>query len=203
MAPIFAIYLVWAFWLVSWLAAALWSGPALKRGDLLQESLYRVMAIAGFVLLFGFFVSRYDIIYRLWRTPTGILGWTMVALVVVCFAFCWWARIQLGSLWSGPITRKHDHRVVETGPYAIVRHPIYTGLTLCVIATAVVQGTPTSFIGAALMTLCYYIKALLEERFLRQELGAQGYDAYSKRVPMFVPFLRWPADLRGERPRRG
>ena len=106
-------------------------------------------------------------------------------------------------MWSGPITRQHDHHVVETGPYAIVRHPIYTGLTLCVIATAIVQGTPTSFIGAALMTLCYCIKALLEERFLRQELGAQGYDAYSKRVPMFVPFLRWPADVPGERPRRG
>ena len=150
------------------------------------------MGIAGFLLLFGFYTSRYDIVYRLWRTPTGVLGWTMVGLAVAGFAFCWWARLQLGSLWSGTITRKHDHRVVETGPYALVRHPIYTGLTLSVIATDVVQGTPTSFLGAALMVAAYYIKARLEERFLRQELGPQAYGAYAKRVAMLVPFLRWP-----------
>ena len=191
MAPIFAIYLVWTVWLVSWFAAALWVGPTIKRAGVLGELLYRVLGIVGFVLLFGFYINRYDMVYRFWRTPTGALGWAMVALVVAGFAFCWWARVHLGSLWSGTITRKNNYCVVDTGPYALVRHPIYTGMTLSVFATAIVQGTPTSVLGATLMVLSYYTKARLEERFLREELGPGAYDAYAKRVPMLMPFTRW------------
>ena len=192
MAPIFAIYLVWAFWLVSWWTAALWAGVTVKRAGLADELLYRVLGFVGFILLFGFFSNHYDMVYRFWRTPTGTFGWTLAALVTVGFAFTWWARIQLGTLWSSSVTHKSDHHVVNSGPYAIVRHPIYTGILLAVLATAFAYGTPSSFLGAALAALSFYIKARLEERFLRQELGPQAYGAYAKRVAMLVPFLRWP-----------
>jgi protein-S-isoprenylcysteine O-methyltransferase Ste14 len=193
MAPIFAIYLVWAVWLVTWFVAALWVGPTIKRAGVLREFLYRVLGIVGFVLLFGFYFNRYDMVYRFWRTPSGNFGWAMVALVAAGFAFCSWARVRLGPLWSGTITRKDNHRIVDTGPYALVRHPIYIGIMISVFATAIVYGTPTSFLGAALMALGFYTKARQEERFLRKELGPEAYDAYEKRVPMFVPFVRWLA----------
>ena len=80
--------------------------------------------------------------------------------------------------------------MIDTGPYAIVRHPIYTGIILAAFATAAIKGTVFALAGAAIMTLGFWIKARLEERFLRQELGAAGYDAYSRRVPMLVPFGR-------------
>ena len=190
MAPIFAIYLIWAVWAATWFVAALWVSPAIRRAGVLGELLYRVLGIVGFVLLFGFYSNRYDMIYRFWRTPSGNFGWAMAALVVAGFALAWWARVHLGPLWSGTITRKHDHHIVDTGPYALVRHPIYIGIALSVLATAIVQGTPTSFLGAVLMTLGFYEKARLEERFLRKELGPEAYDAYAKRVPMLVPFLK-------------
>ena len=91
-------------------------------------------------------------------------------------------------LWSGTITRKQDHRIVDTGPYALVRHPIYTGLLLAGFATAIARGRWEALIGAALFALGCWIKARQEERFLSEELGHE-YAAYRKRVPMLVPFL--------------
>jgi protein-S-isoprenylcysteine O-methyltransferase Ste14 len=176
--------------LVTWFAASLWAGPTIKRAGLLPEFLYWIILIVGFVLLLGLYINHYDMVYRFWRTLSGALCWTMAVLVVAGLAISWWARVHLGPLWSGTITRKNNHRVVDTGPYALVRHPIYAGLMLSVCATAVVQGTPTSFVGALLMVLAYYTKARQEERFLREELGPDAYDAYEERVPMLVPFLK-------------
>ena len=107
------------------------------------------------------------------------------------FAFCWWARIHLGLLWSGRVTKKADHHIVETGPYALVRHPIYTGLLLAIGATMVAKGTLYGVAGAAAIMLSIAMKARLEERFLRNELGSAAYDGYARRVPMLVPFLRF------------
>lgn len=80
--------------------------------------------------------------------------------------------------------------MVDTGPYRLVRHPIYTGIILACFATAVEKTTPLAFAGAAIMSLGWYMKARLEERFLREELGAAPYDAYAARVPMLIPFAR-------------
>jgi protein-S-isoprenylcysteine O-methyltransferase Ste14 len=69
-----------------------------------------------------------------------------------------------------------------------VRHPIYTGIITAALATAVVKGTPFAIAGALLMTFGFWIKATLEERFLREHLGPGAYDSYRRRVPMLVPF---------------
>ncbi len=125
---------------------------------------------------------------RLWHLTLG-QAWICVGLVGLGFAFTWWARVHLGKLWSGQITKKADHRVVESGPYGLVRHPIYTGLLLATYATMVAKGTVLGVAGGALITLGLWMKARLEERFLRQELGAAAYDDYSRRVAMLVPFI--------------
>ena len=111
----------------------------------------------------------------------------MVALTAVGLAFAWWARIHLGKLWSGGVVLRDDHRVVESGPYALVRHPIYTGLFAAVIAMAVVRATPISLLGAALFVLGFTLKARLEERFL--ETAMPDYAAYRRRVGMIVPWI--------------
>jgi len=103
--------------------------------------------------------------------------------------FAWWARIHLGRLWSGSITRKEGHHVVDTGPYGLVRHPIYTGLIGATIATATAAATVTAVVGAVLITFGMWLKARTEERFLTEELGPEAYTAYQRRVPMLVPFV--------------
>jgi protein-S-isoprenylcysteine O-methyltransferase Ste14 len=108
-------------------------------------------------------------------------------------AFAWWARVHLGALWSGTVTRKTDHRVVDTGPYALVRHPIYTGLLFSMLATAIERGRIEPIIGAALVALGLLLQARLEETFLAGELGESAYAGYRARVPMLIPFLKGPA----------
>jgi protein-S-isoprenylcysteine O-methyltransferase Ste14 len=78
--------------------------------------------------------------------------------------------------------------VIDTGPYAIVRHPIYTGILLAVLGTAAAKGTVLGLVGALTITLGVWLKALLEERWLRQELEPEAYDNYRRRVPMLLPF---------------
>ncbi|HEY0283694.1 MAG TPA: isoprenylcysteine carboxylmethyltransferase family protein [Rhizomicrobium sp.] len=190
MAPLVAIYLLWGMWFLSWVCSRIWVSPTIKRAGTGREILYRVMMLIGIVLLFGLYSNGYEIQHRFWDPLRGALGWAMLVPVVAGLSFCWWARIHLGPLWSGAITRKNNHHIVDTGPYALVRHPIYAGTMLAVLATAFLNGTPSSFLGAALMALGFYTKARREERFLREELGPDAYDAYAKRVPMLVPFLK-------------
>jgi protein-S-isoprenylcysteine O-methyltransferase Ste14 len=177
---------MWLAWWVSWLAAAAWSDRAVKRPPTRHQIIYRLLAGLGTVLLFG--VYRHDLRVEmiLWRTPIAV-AWAMVAVVLAGLLFTWWARIHLGRLWSSSVTRKANHHVVDTGPYGIVRHPIYTGIILASLATAAMRGTALAWLGACVMTIGWVIKARLEEEFLREQLGAETYGEYARRVPMLAP----------------
>jgi protein-S-isoprenylcysteine O-methyltransferase Ste14 len=202
MTPEISLYDVWLLWAVSWLVASIWASRAQSRLGFGPEAAYRILTITGFVLLFfsgprlasspGVHVWRLPLAPTLagplWSLPDAA-GWAMVGLAVSGVLFAWWARIHLGALWSGSITRKADHRIVDTGPYGIVRHPIYTGLIAAALALAVVKASPVALAGLALMTIGYWLKGKMEENFLRSELGPDDYDAYRKRVPMLIPFF--------------
>jgi protein-S-isoprenylcysteine O-methyltransferase Ste14 len=177
-------YWVWGLWLASWLIAAFWSDRAARKAAVGAELLYRVVTFVGAFLLL---TPAHGLgLYRL----AAPVAYALIAAQIAGFAFCWWARLHLGRLWSGTVGRKADHHVVDTGPYGLVRHPIYTGLETASIAFAILTARPICMLGAALVILGCWIKARLEERFLREELGAEAYDAYAARVPMLVPF--WP-----------
>lgn len=177
-------------WWVSWLAAAWWRSPAVGSPGALAQLPYRVLTVAGFVLLLGGPPADRWVTPRVWHlTPWP--AWITCGLGIAGLVFTWWARVHLGRLWSGVVTRKADHHIIDSGPYGLVRHPIYTGLTLATVAIAVLRGTWSAVAGLAIVTLGWYVKARLEERFLRAQLGADTYDAYARRVPMMVPFWFW------------
>jgi len=187
MTPQLAINYLWFFWFATWMVAAFWSDRSAKRPAFGAEVLYRVVTLTGAVLVFAIPVRSYDSPMILWSSSRDA-NWALFSLAAAGFLFCWWARIYLGRLWSGWVSRKEGHRIIDRGPYGIVRHPIYTGIIVAVFATAAIKGTAFALLGAAIMTVGFWIKARLEERFLRAELGAENYDAYSRRVPMLVPF---------------
>jgi protein-S-isoprenylcysteine O-methyltransferase Ste14 len=184
--PRLAIVLLWIGWATSWLAAAAWSNRTEKSAGLRAEAGYRVVLGLGTVL-FAIPAHRYEGALRVWHVD-WFSAWLCVALIAAGLAFCWWGRIHLGRLWSGQITKKTEHRVVDTGPYRMVRHPIYTGILLAVLATMVAKGTVLAIVGAALISVGIWMKARLEESWLRSELGPDAYDSYRRRVPMLVPF---------------
>jgi protein-S-isoprenylcysteine O-methyltransferase Ste14 len=188
--PAHACYAIWIAWALSWFFAAAWSSRAQSRASIAHQLPYRLLTLVGFILLFAVNPrqNRHGSLH-LWALPDDA-GWAMVVFCLVGFGFAWWARLHLGQLWSAFVTRKAGHRIVDTGPYGIVRHPIYTGIILATVALAIIKGTVTAIIGALLIALGFWVKARLEEGFLREQLGAEAYDAYRNRVPMLVPFGR-------------
>ena len=188
--PEHTIYALWIAWLVSWTVAMLWSDRTEKRGAIGPELLFRVLLYVSLILLFTFppGYQHYAQI-QIWRFG-GVTNWILATMTASGLCFTWWARIHLGRLWSDWVVKKAGHHVVDTGPYRLVRHPIYSGLILAAFVTAIEKGTSFALLGMATVILAFYTKARREERFLRAELGENAYDAYARKTAMFVPFVR-------------
>jgi protein-S-isoprenylcysteine O-methyltransferase Ste14 len=187
MRPGQAFAVVWIGWLVSWMLAAAWARRTASRPPRGSQTAYMLVQTVGFLMVYASLVRGWDARAALWRL--GAAGqWALVAATASGVALSWWARIYLGAQWSGTVTGKEGHRLVDTGPYRFVRHPIYTGLLLAAYATVAAFARPLAFAGAGLITLALWLKARLEERFLSDLLGAQAYGDYRRRVPMLVPF---------------
>lgn len=180
-----AIEFAWGAWMASWAIAARFADKPVKRSALFFVPL---VAIAAGVALVGNVLPQvHD--RSLWQLPEPA-GWTMFALALGGFAFAWWARLTLGRLWSGTVTLKANHRIVDTGPYGIVRHPIYAGILFAAFASVIAFGRVSALAAGAVLLAGLFVKALVEERFLARELGVEAYAAYRRRVPMLVPFGR-------------
>jgi protein-S-isoprenylcysteine O-methyltransferase Ste14 len=185
--PTQLLAVIWIAWLASWVVASFWSGRTQKQVMTRDARTYRIPIFAG-AILFTPWIAQVLGEQPLWQFGNpGI--YLLAGLTLAGISFTWWARIHLGRFWSNAITRKEDHRVVDTGPYGLVRHPIYTGLIAGMLATGVAVGTVTAMLGAVLISLGMWQKARLEEGFLMAELGAEAYGRYRRRVPMLVPFL--------------
>jgi protein-S-isoprenylcysteine O-methyltransferase Ste14 len=188
--PAATLDIIWIVWLISWVAASFWTGQTRRRVGALQSGNYRAAMIAGGVLL-GPWTAQFLGEGPLWPVNSG--GVLALALVMLAgLAFSWWARIHLGRLWSSTITRKEGHRIIDDGPYGLVRHPIYSGLIVALVATAAAAATVTALVGAALIILGIWLKASTEEHFLTAEFDAGAYTDYRRRVPMLIPLLRLP-----------
>jgi protein-S-isoprenylcysteine O-methyltransferase Ste14 len=124
LTPNAAIVATWLIWLVTWILAAGWSARVAAHHDLGAESPSRVLTLAAIVMmLMAYWPVRWG---TLWTTSETI-GWSMFLLVVLGLAFTWTARLHLGPLWSSTAAPTEEHRIVDTGPYGIVRHPVYAG----------------------------------------------------------------------------
>src|SRR6516162_6613461 len=186
--PTRLLALIWLAWVTSWVVASFWSGQTKTHVPTVSSLAYRIPILLG-AILFMPWTGR-----ALGEVPlyhVGNLGTYAFAVVVLLgISFTWWARIHLGRFWSNAITHKEDHKVIDTGPYGMVRHPIYTGLIIAILATGIAVGTWTALLGALFICFGEWQKARMEEGFLSVELGQEAYRSYSRRVPMIVPFLR-------------
>jgi protein-S-isoprenylcysteine O-methyltransferase Ste14 len=196
-APDVVCNIIWAVWYSTWIAAVVFSKRTKTQMGTDMGGIHRMLPGLGLLLLFtpssggAQLLNGSDLRWfeqRLWPT-IDTAAWTLVGLTVVGFVFCWWARLHLGRLWSGFVTLKEDHRIVDTGPYGLVRHPIYSGLMFSALMTAAMRATPAAFLGALLIIAGFAMTARIEERFLREQMGADVYGAYARRVGMLVPFI--------------
>ena len=100
------------------------------------------------------------------------------------------ASLRLGKSLTPLPHPRDDAELTINGPYRLVRHPIYTGVMAAAVVTAVERASPSGALGAVSLIVGFALVARTEERFLRAQLGAEAYDAYSRRVPMLVPLGR-------------
>ncbi len=192
MSPQLAIFGLWGAWILSWTVAALWADRPVARPGVALQAFHSAATVLGFCLMLGVRTHPHRGPGRLWDVGDPV-GWALLGLAAAGLALCWWARLHLGRLWSGSVSRKAGHRIVDTGPYALVRHPIYTGLIVAAFATGALRGAVPPLSAGVVLTVGFFIKARQEERFLGRELGEADYEAYRRRVPMLVPRIprRW------------
>jgi protein-S-isoprenylcysteine O-methyltransferase Ste14 len=193
--PQVAANVMWLVWYSTWLLTVVWQAKTKTRK--IDRGVHRLLTGIGAFCMFvpatpyagpPDWTSISTVRERLWPA-SEVLDWSLFGLTALGFLFCWWARIHLGRLWSLMVTVKDEHRVVDTGPYGIVRHPIYSGVMVSAVATALLRASPLAMIGAVLFSIGFALTAVVEEKFLREQLGAEAYDAYSRRVGMLIPKL--------------
>jgi protein-S-isoprenylcysteine O-methyltransferase Ste14 len=114
--------------------------------------------------------------------------WVGVALTAGGLLFTVWARVHIGMNWSGIVTIKEGHELITSGPYAIVRHPIYTGLLLAFAGSALARAEWRGILAVVIALWALWRKLRIEERWMREQFG-EAYQAYSKRVAALVPFV--------------
>jgi protein-S-isoprenylcysteine O-methyltransferase len=171
-----------------WLVGALTAKRTERRQSPVSLLLLITPEIAAFSLLFG----RHAWTAWLQRSlvSQGFLfaAWAGLALTAVGILFAIWARLWIGRNWSGRVTIKEQHELIQGGPYAIVRHPIYSGFLLAILGTAIIHGEVRSFLALPVAAIGWTFKLRLEESFMTQQFGA-AYVDYKRRVKALVPFV--------------
>ncbi len=188
---LFYRYAISALWIslgLVWAAAAIGAKATRRRETIRSRISHTVPIMLAVILLVSRrLAGRYLTIPVLPHSlATFWLGFTLVLAGIV---FTIAARISLGGNWSGIVTLKQGHELIRKGPYRLVRHPIYTGLVVAVVGTAIAQGELRSVFAVALVAAAFVRKIGIEEALLLQEFGA-AYDRYRREVPALVPFMR-------------
>ena len=170
-----------------WLITALTTKPTVRTQPAGSRLVHAGVMILAFLLVFDSDFAIGPLAWR-WLPATPMWAYIGLALTLAGIAFAIWARLFLGENWSAAVTIKEDHQLMRRGPYALVRHPIYSGLLLAILGTAIAEGQLRGLISFVLATIALRMKSLQEETFMVQQFGSQ-YQEYRRGVKSLVPFL--------------
>lgn len=177
----------WAVLITYWFINAQKIKAAAQTQSRISRYLYLLVMVSGYVIVyarvFAIGILSYRIIPK--NDVTGIIG---LAVCISGVAFAIWARRTLGTNWSGEVTLKKEHELVQSGPYKIVRHPIYTGFEIGLLGVAITIGQLKGLVGLSVVFVNHYFKTLMEEEIMYSQFPTQ-YPEYVKRVKRLVPFI--------------
>ena len=176
---------LWAAFGVYWLGSAFWTKKASTR----EHDALRVLRLAILAITFILLLTNWLRVGRLgsrFVPDADFIRWTGIGVTVSALLLCVWARLHLGSNWSDKVLLKVDHQLVRSGPYAFLRHPIYTGVLLGISGTALAVGEWRGIVALALMGANYFVKARREESILLSRFG-QDFEAHRRRAGFLFP----------------
>jgi protein-S-isoprenylcysteine O-methyltransferase Ste14 len=179
---------MWLAWVLYWVISAITAKRTQRRESLVSRASHVLP------LLFGVYLIVWPQVRVPWLSEqmlpdVAIRYWLAVALVALGLGFTVWARVHLGKNWSGSVTQKEGHELIRSGPYAYVRHPIYTGLLIALLGSAVALGEPRGLLGLAIVLASFWRKLRIEEGFMRELFPGQ-YERYAAEVPALLPFTK-------------
>jgi protein-S-isoprenylcysteine O-methyltransferase Ste14 len=187
-SPLGVVQFLFAFgpWLILslyWEHAAKTAAPAKSSESSASRSVHVVLTNAAIL----FEIIQIPAIPRFLPLNAFVLA---AGLVVssLGLALAIWARRILGKHWSGRITIKVDHELIRTGPYRLIRHPIYTGILVLYTGTAIISGSCLALLAVAMALVAYARKIRLEEANLRIAFGP-AYDTYCRESKALIPWL--------------
>jgi protein-S-isoprenylcysteine O-methyltransferase len=176
----------WIVFIGYWAVSAFGQKATAEQKSWLSSMPYRVPLTLGGLLLW---FPRFSHPLNLALTPHTDLARAFGAVVCVFgLLVTIWSRRTLGGNWSSEVAFKQGHELVKTGPYRYARHPIYTGLLLMCLGTAVEVGQLHSWLGLLLLCVGFWIK-LMQEEALMLRYFPNEYPAYQKQVKALVPFV--------------
>jgi protein-S-isoprenylcysteine O-methyltransferase Ste14 len=178
---------IWVVFGVLWWLPAIFGKRVMQRETSGSRLLQIILILIAFNLLFRP-ILPWDVLNL--RVVPATISATIAgySLLAAGMLFACWARVFLGGNWSASVTLKQDHTLVRSGPYRIVRHPIYTGLLVAMLGTAIAVGELRCFLGAGLAAVAWKMKSLTEEALMVQQFGDQ-YARYRMEVKALVPYI--------------
>ncbi len=159
-----------------------------QRREAGSSRLLRLILIACALVLFWSPSIPFPVLYHRFLPVGEWRFWAGVAMTAGGLLFSVWGRRHLGRNWSRAVTVKQDHELITSGPYALVRHPIYTGLLLGILGSSVALGQWRGLLAFALVFIALLNKLRLEEQWMRAQFG-ETYVTYTRRVSALVPYL--------------
>jgi protein-S-isoprenylcysteine O-methyltransferase Ste14 len=178
---------LWLAWLAYWMVAAR-TVKTTQRREPYATRLAHIVLIGLAATLLAFHGQPLPWLDARFLPPTMPTYWLGLLMVGAGLAFAVWARIHLGRNGSGTVTIKEDHELIRSGPYGIVRHPIYTGLLFAILGTAVAFGEWRGLLAFGLLTCALLLKVRMEERFMGETFPHE-YPRYRSEVPALIPFI--------------
>jgi protein-S-isoprenylcysteine O-methyltransferase Ste14 len=178
---------LWITWFAIWLLWAIGTKRTQRRESSPSRLSYALFNVVAFWLMFAGDVPQSWLRVRLFP-PMQWTAWLGVAITVAGLAFSIWARAYLGRNWSGVVSVKVGHELIRSGPYRWVRHPIYTGLILAFLGTAVVRHQVRGLIAVVLLYAGFKIKSRIEEQAMTATFGPE-YAQYASTTGAIIPRL--------------
>ena len=177
---------LWLAFAIVWTLAAFATKRTVRRQTSTSRIVQSSLVVFGFLLLLRpWILPALDIRVIPDSPPINFCG---IVLTAAGIALAIWARLVIGTNWSGSVTVKRNHQLIRTGPYRFVRHPIYSGILLAMLGTAVGYGMLPGLIGFALTFIALLAKWQIEEKFMIEEFGDQ-YHQYRREVKAVIPGL--------------
>ena len=186
--PGMVIGVTWIVFLVFWLVSSFTAKKIARREGRAGIARRVLTGLVGYFLFFRAADPSFGVLSHRFLPDDVRVAWIGAVITALGVLFAIWARIHIGKYWSATVALKSDHQLIRTGPYARVRHPIYTGILLALAGTAVAIGCYAALVGLAIYFVAFWFKARKEEALLLGEFGP-AFEEHCRSTCFFLPKL--------------